>query len=71
MKLKKLKLSDFRNISEAEIEFHSDLNFIVGFNGQGKTSILEAIKVLSRLESFKANQNKDLIQYGKRSAIIQ
>lgn len=71
MKLQKLKLTAFRNISEAEIEFHSDLNFIVGFNGQGKTSILEGIKFLSSLESFRTTQSKDLIQYGKQGSFIE
>ncbi|MCM0604808.1 MAG: DNA replication and repair protein RecF [Xanthomonadaceae bacterium] len=71
MKLQKLRLTAFRNISEAEIEFHSDLNFIVGFNGQGKTSILEGIKFLSSLESFRTTQSKDLIQYGKVNSNIE
>jgi len=46
------------------------LNFIVGKNGQGKTSILEGLALLSRLYSFRTNQLKDVIQYGSSQAIL-
>lgn len=42
MKLKKLELYNFRSFESLEIEFHNNLTVIVGVNGAGKTSILEA-----------------------------
>ncbi|WP_332768489.1 AAA family ATPase [Pseudomonas koreensis] len=43
MKLRKLKLKDFRRFEEIEIDFHPELTVIAARNGQGKTTILEAI----------------------------
>ncbi|UZD94788.1 AAA family ATPase [Pseudomonas corrugata] len=43
MKLRKLKLKDFRRFESLDIDFHPDLTVIAARNGQGKTSILEAI----------------------------
>lgn len=42
MKLKKLELHNFRCFEDTEIEFNDNLNVIVGANGAGKTTILEA-----------------------------
>ncbi|AMQ84968.1 MULTISPECIES: AAA family ATPase [Pseudomonas] len=43
MKLRKLKLKDFRRFEDIEIDFHPELTVIAARNGQGKTTILEAI----------------------------
>lgn len=43
MKLGKLKLKDFRRFEDIEIDFHPELTVIAARNGQGKTTILEAI----------------------------
>jgi predicted ATP-binding protein involved in virulence len=45
MKLKTLTLSNFRGFTSFECEFNPGLNVIVGQNGFGKTSVLEAISV--------------------------
>ncbi len=41
--LQKLKLKDFRRFEDIEIDFHPELTVIAARNGQGKTTILEAI----------------------------
>ncbi|MCW5946423.1 MAG: SMC family ATPase [Fimbriimonadales bacterium] len=43
MILKRLSIRDFRQFREAEIEFERGLTAIVGSNGSGKTTIIEAI----------------------------
>jgi len=43
VKLGKLKLKDFRRFEDIEIDFHPELTVIAARNGQGKTTILEAI----------------------------
>ncbi|MEB0044470.1 MULTISPECIES: ATP-binding protein [unclassified Pseudomonas] len=43
MILQKLKLKDFRRFEDIEIDFHPELTVIAARNGQGKTTILEAI----------------------------
>lgn len=45
MRLKKLKLHNFRCFEDLEVEFHDNLTVIVGVNGSGKTSIMEGAAV--------------------------
>lgn len=45
MKIKKLKLENFRAFKSFECDFKPDLNVLVGLNGQGKTSVLDAIAI--------------------------
>lgn len=45
MRLKKVRIENFRIIDNCEIEFDEQFNLIIGNNGTGKTSILEAITV--------------------------
>lgn len=43
MNLTKLRLQNYRRFEQFEIDFHPELTVIAARNGQGKTSILEAI----------------------------
>lgn len=45
MKLKSVKIRNFRGIEEWNITFEPGFNLIKGENGKGKTSVLEAIAV--------------------------
>lgn len=45
MRLNKLHLENFRNFSTLDIDFDERLTVIVGNNGAGKTTILEAISI--------------------------
>ena len=56
MTLAKLDISNVRNIESANIAPSPRLNFIVGPNGSGKTSLLEAIHILGRARSFRSTQ---------------
>jgi DNA replication and repair protein RecF len=49
--VRKLSLRDFRCFARFELEFHPEVTCIVGGNALGKTSLLEAIAVLTRLRS--------------------
>jgi predicted ATP-binding protein involved in virulence len=52
MKLQQLELTDFRPFKNLNIQFGKQLTVLVGINGAGKTSILEALAImLSRLFS--------------------
>ena len=47
MKLKSIKLENFKNIKNSKIEFKSNnLSAIYGPNGSGKTAVIEAIEVV-------------------------
>ncbi len=64
MKISSLKLLQFRNISELKWSPSPGVNFIIGENGQGKTSLLEGVSLLATLRSFRGAKAEDLMQRG-------
>lgn len=46
MKIEQLILTNFRGVAHRSLIFHPEFNLIVGVNGVGKTSILEALRVM-------------------------
>lgn len=70
MKLKVLRLSDFRNFLHLVVPLAPGLNFFVGDNGQGKTNFLEAVHLLSRGSSFRPIEAGSLIRQGASRAKI-
>lgn len=54
MKLKRLTLKNFRGFEHLELEFHQQLTVLVGVNGSGKTSVLEALIVMLNKASLDA-----------------
>ncbi len=57
MFLKDIRVKNVRIFDKLEIEFNNDLNIIYGLNGQGKTSLLEAIHYLSLTKSFRVSKD--------------
>ena len=70
MYCKKIKVKDFRNIEEAEVEFDKGVNILVGENAQGKTNLLEAIFYASVGKSFRAAHSAEIIRFGESRAEI-
>jgi len=64
MSVEQFSTVNFRNLKQSKISFHSDLNFIIGDNGSGKSSILEALFYLGHGKSFRTNKNESLISNG-------
>lgn len=64
MKVERLTLRNFRNIEETTLEPDPQLNFLVGANGQGKTSFLEALAFLATLRSFRGSKTPEVIRWG-------
>lgn len=62
--LKSLYLRNFRNFKESCVEFSPNLNVIYGDNAQGKTSILEAISLITLGRSFRTSHISELIFQG-------
>lgn len=58
-----LRIHQFRCYAEQQIDFSSGANTFIGSNGQGKTSVLEAIGVLASLKSFRGGASSDLLKY--------
>ena len=71
MYIKKIKLENFRNYENLDIDFKKDFNLIYGNNAQGKTNILEAIYISAIGKSFQAKKDKELIRIGKEKAKIE
>lgn len=46
MKLKSLSLTNFRGFERLDMEFHERVNVIAGINGVGKSSVLQALRIL-------------------------
>lgn len=70
MRLKSLKLENFRNYEKVDLEFSPGVNIIIGDNGVGKTSIIEAIYVLALTKSNRSGYDSDLIRYESNQAKI-
>lgn len=62
MKSNKIRLTNFRNYCEEEIEFSDGINVICGDNAQGKTNILEAVHMFSMGKSNRTNKDSELIR---------
>lgn len=67
MKIRDIKLLNFRNYDNLELEFSENINIIIGNNGEGKTNILESIYVLSLTKSNRNGLDTDLIQFNKKN----
>ena len=70
MKIRSLKLKDFRNYEDLEIEFSDQTNIIHGDNAQGKTNILEALYVSGTTKSHKGAKDREMIRFGMNEAHI-
>lgn len=70
MKLLKLKLKNYRNCKDVELDLDHDKILIVGKNAQGKTNILESIYFLSTLKSPRTSNNLELINFQEQNVEI-
>ena len=61
MKIKKIKLLNFRNHKKLTIDFDNNINIIIGNNAVGKTNILESIYTLALTKSYRT-QDINLIE---------
>ena len=64
MKLSRLRLYDFRNYKQLQLELDPGVNLILGENAQGKTNLLEAVSYLSTGRSFRTAKTQELIRFG-------
>ncbi len=60
MRLNQLRAENFRLFRELSLQPHRRLNFVLGANAAGKTSLLEAIYVLGRGRSFRGSAAAEL-----------
>lgn len=63
MYLKNLSLTNFRNFARLDLDLPNGPLLLVGANGQGKTSLLEAVYYLATFTSFHATHDRELINF--------
>jgi len=71
MRIKSLRLKNFRNLEDLNLQFANRVNIFLGENGQGKSNILEAISLLVLNESFRYADNENLIQLHQPAANLE
>ena len=71
MFVKHLTLSHFRNHEATDLELQKGVNLLVGFNGQGKTNVVEAIEYVSTLSSHRVAGYLPLINKNSDRAIVR
>ncbi|MBQ8249544.1 MAG: DNA replication/repair protein RecF [Clostridia bacterium] len=62
---KRVIYRNFRNISEAEIEFSPGVNVLIGNNAEGKTNALEGIYLMASGKSFRSPRERDMVKFGE------
>ena len=62
MTIKSIGIKNFRALEEVKLYTDGDCVIFIGNNGDGKTSILEAIYYCLTSSSFRAKENKYLIR---------
>ena len=70
MILTELKIHHLRNITSAQLGLNSRFNFISGANGSGKTSVLEALYLLSCGHSFRSREISPIISHGQSTFTV-
>ncbi|CCK09243.1 DNA recombination and repair protein RecF [Cronobacter sakazakii 696] len=70
MSLTRLLIKDFRNIENADLALSPGFNFLVGANGSGKTSVLEAIYTLGHGRAFRSLQIGRVIRHEQDAFIL-
>ncbi|CAA6806321.1 MAG: Unknown protein [uncultured Sulfurovum sp.] len=76
--LKRIRVKNFKSLENTEINFSKN-SFLIGMNGTGKTTILQAIDFLSAISSGEVEEwlkvrgwlKKDLTFYGNKKLIIE
>ena len=71
MWINRLKIKNFRNYEEQEIEFNRNINVFYGENAQGKTNIIEAIFLCSMGKSFRTQKDKELINLNSNNSGVE
>ena len=71
MYIEKIKLQNFRNYKELELNLNKNINIIYGDNAQGKTNILEAIFLCSFGKSFRTNKEKEMIKFNEEKLNVE
>jgi DNA replication and repair protein RecF len=70
LRFERARLASFRNIEAAALEPSPRLNLIWGDNGQGKTSVLEALYAVATTRSFRTERLAQALRTGDAQARV-
>ncbi len=70
MFVEKVKVKNFRNLKEQEVQLCEEINILSGFNGSGKTSFLESVYISAIGRSFKTHFEKEIIEFNSQELFI-
>jgi len=71
MYLEHLFIQDYRNITQADLDFSPGLNCFTGHNGMGKTNILDAVYCLSFCRSSLSQSDALTVRHGAQGFQLQ
>ena len=71
MKVKQLKLHNFRNHTESCVDFCEGINILQGANGQGKTNLVESLMVAATTKSPRTSRDGDLVFFDAEQANVE
>lgn len=71
MVVETLSVRDFRNLRSLDFEPSLQFNAVYGANGQGKTSLLEAIHFAAEGRSFRATPSAGLVRTGAKLLVVE
>lgn len=70
MEILEINYINFRNLIDGSVKFFPKLNLFFGKNGQGKTSLLEAVYFNATGKSFRTSKANEMMKYGvKRTGV--
>ena len=68
--LRNLTIRNFRNIASLDLELPSEGLVVIGENGHGKTSLLEAIYYLVIFRSLRGARDRELVRFGSAGFFV-
>lgn len=71
MRLSQLHIEGLRNIDATDLSFGSGFNYLFGANGAGKTAVLEAVHLLARGRSFRAQSIDRLVSASAKQMLLR
>ncbi len=71
MRVTELQLNDFRCYRSAEVKLPAGVTVVTGANGQGKTTLLEAVGWAATGRSFRGVPDAALVRTGAEQAIVR
>ena len=71
MYIEKIKLQNFRNYKQLELNLNKNINIIYGNNAQGKTNILKTKLQCSFGKSIRTTKEKEMIKFDETNLVVE